>query len=150
MSTVAPQSEQRNPGVTCDSTRMVSRRYWARRMVDRAKGAELPSYGSAEWFLLPEGDARRVAAVVVAAEAWARAGDDLILDLTRELDARCRAHKLEADREYAGRAAAHRETAPRWGQSFAERRAAQLEAAKPQPGDFRGRNQTVRWDGGAS
>ena len=46
------------------------RHRWARRMLDAAEGP-IPSYGSPEWLALPEGDRRKVAAVVIAAECWA-------------------------------------------------------------------------------
>jgi hypothetical protein len=60
-----------------DNSPTTRRRYWARRMIDKAHGAEIPTYGSPEWACLPEDDARWVAAVVIAAESWARAGDTL-------------------------------------------------------------------------
>lgn len=80
-----------------------SRRRWAHRMVTRCPSS-VPLYGSAEWLGLPEGDVRKVAAVVRAAEAWATEGD--------ELEALARlAHKKAEDSEYVERREAHRE---RW------------------------------------
>ena len=49
---------------------------WARRMIARA-AAPVPAYGSTEWLALPDGDARKVASVVAAAESWALDGDEL-------------------------------------------------------------------------
>jgi hypothetical protein len=117
------------------------RRYWARRMIDRAKGAPLPVYGDATWLTLPEGDPVRVAAVVVAAEAWASLGDDIPGRLTVEVAASYAANKQAEDAEYVARAKAHRETAPKPARvSFMQRRAAQLAAAAPREGDYRGRS----------
>lgn len=41
----------------------------ARSLLART-GRPIPRYGSPEWNALPDGDLRRVAAVVVAAECW--------------------------------------------------------------------------------
>jgi len=87
------------------------RRAWSRQMIGRAAGLEIPVYGSSEWFALPEGHQAKVAAVVRAAECWARSGDDLADDIARELEATRRIHKRLEDEEYQARAAEHRE---RW------------------------------------
>jgi hypothetical protein len=117
------------------------RRYWARRMIDQAKGAPLPVYGDATWLTLPEGDPVRVAAVVVAAEAWASLGDDIPGRLTVEVAASYAANKQAEDAEYVARANAHRESAPKPARmSFMQRRAAQLAAATPRKGDYRRRS----------
>lgn len=50
--------------------------------------------------------------MVIAAEAWARGGDELEANLRAELDAAWRAHKSAEDAEYQARAAAHRQE---WG-----------------------------------
>jgi hypothetical protein len=42
---------------------------WAHAVVEFA-GSPLPVYGSPEWVALDEGDFRKFAAAVVAAEAW--------------------------------------------------------------------------------
>lgn len=42
---------------------------WAEVLIGRATGP-VPQYGSAEWEALPDNDSRRVAACVIAAEAW--------------------------------------------------------------------------------
>jgi hypothetical protein len=118
----------------------MGRRYWARRMIDKAKGAPLPVYGSAEWLSLPDGDAVKVASVVVAAEAWAMDSDDIPSRLAVEVDAARVAHKQAEDAEYAERAKAHRETAPKPARSFMARRAQQLAEAQPRDTDYRGRS----------
>jgi hypothetical protein len=119
----------------------IGRRYWARRMIDRAKGATLPVYGDATWLTLPEGDPVKVAAVVVAAECWATDGDDIPGRLTVELASSYVATKAVEDAEYVARANAHRESAPKPARmSFMQRRAAQLAAATPLKGDYRGRS----------
>jgi len=114
------------------------RRRWAYRFIGMA-AVPPPTYGSAEWLASPDSDPVKIAAVVIAAEATAREADDLEVNLRRELDAARRAHKASEDAEYAERAAAWRDTSPRWGPSFVERRQAQLDAAKPRLGDFTGR-----------
>jgi len=116
------------------------RRYWARRMIDKAKGAPLPVYGDAIWLTLPEGNPVKVAAVIVAAEAWATLGDDIPGRLTVEVAAAYTAHKQAEDEEYVARAKAHRDSAPKPVRaSFMQRRAAQLAAAAPREGDYPGR-----------
>lgn len=117
-----------------------NRRYWARRLIDAAGGQRIPRYGSAGWAALPEGDPRRVAACVIAAESWAADGDDLEDRLRRELDNRWYADKSREDADYAADVEQHRE---RWAHlasvvPFAERRRRQLEDARPRPGDFAG------------
>lgn len=145
---VAPQPHTQRQSIRQGSdgplpTAVVARRRWAYKLISQAPEPP-PTYGSHAWLGLPEGDRTKVAAVVVAAEAYARAGDDLVLDLTREVDERRRAHKLEEDSEYAERAAAHRQTAPKYARScFLERRREQLEAAEPRPGDYQGRGGTA-------
>ena len=49
------------------------RREWARRLIARGNppGTLVPAYGSPAWCALPESDPARIAAVVLAAEAWA-------------------------------------------------------------------------------
>jgi hypothetical protein len=66
-------------------------------------------HGSAEWLALAEGSAAKVAAVVIAAEAWARDGDNLGDNLPTELDLARRAEKAAEDADYRARAAAHRQ-----------------------------------------
>jgi hypothetical protein len=109
-------------------------------MIDKAKGAPLPVYGDATWLMLPDGDDVKVAAVIVAAEAWASERDELPTTLAVQVEATRRAFKADEDAAYAERAAAHRE---RWAgrtprKSFMDRRREQLEDAKPRPGDFPG------------
>ncbi len=108
-------------------------------MVDRAKGAPLPVYGTATWLSLPEGDPVKVAAVVVAAECWASLGDDIPGRLTVEVASSYAANKQAEDETYAANAEAHRESAPGpVRMSFMQRRSAQLAAAAPREGDYRG------------
>ena len=135
-----------------ETTSCMNRRYWARRLVDKARGAAIPSYGSTEWLLLPDGDARKIGAVVVAAESWAQAGDDIELDLRRELVNRWHAEKHAEDADYVARMEAHRAAYPprRLGSSFVERRAQQLADTAARPGDHAGGPVTVEWSGGDS
>jgi len=118
----------------------IGRRYWARRMIDKAGGASIPTYGSSSWLALPEGDPRKVAAVIVAAECWAQSGDTLEGDLRRELATMRREHKRRDDEDYADAQQAHREqwepVAKRFARlTFLERRALQLADAAPEGGD---------------
>jgi hypothetical protein len=110
-------------------------------MIDKAGGAEIPVYGWFLWASLPEGDPRRVAAVVLAAELYAQQSDTLIDDLCREVEAARLAHKQAEDADYQARVAAHRKLAPRHAKSFAQRRAEQLALSdrpdrRPQAGEF--------------
>ncbi len=119
------------PSLTPPAAEVAARRRWAYSLIRRAS-TPVPSYGSAEWLQLPDGTAAKVAAVVVAAESWARELDDLPDRLERELDERRRAEKAAEDAEYQARAAAHRRD---WGHlrvvetSYAERRVRELAAA---------------------
>jgi len=62
------------------------RRNWARRMMDSVvHHAPVARYGSAAWHALPEGDRRRVVAVIIAAECWVAAEDDMVARLRREV-----------------------------------------------------------------
>ena len=132
---------------TAETTSCMNRRYWARRMIDKARGAELPSYGSSAWLMLPDGDPRKVGAVIVAAEAWAQAGDTLELDLRRELANRWFAEKHADDADYAADMLAHRERWQPVARRFA-RLAARREAGPPRPGkDHAGG--PVEWSGGS-
>jgi len=76
---------------------------WARRLIDAAE-KPLPQYGSADWQALPDGDARKIAAVVVAAECWATDADNLAEAVMLEAEA----FKRTEDADYQARAAAHR------------------------------------------
>jgi hypothetical protein len=128
------------------------RRYWARRMIDKAKGAQLPVYGDATWLSLPDGDPVKVASVIVAAESWASLGDDIPGRLTIEVAASYVANKQAEDAAYEARAEAHREAYETVRRGTYEQtrqdvisldkwRAARIaEAVKPRPGDYRGRS----------
>ncbi len=114
-----------------------ARRKWAYSLIRRAKEPP-PPYGSAEWLRLAEGSAEKIASVVIAAESHARAGDDLPLDLAREIDAR----RAADDEHYR---ALHRQAAERVAQivklpDYREKRRRELDAAQPRPGDFPGRS----------
>ncbi len=62
------------------------RKWWARVLIARGRSrGEVPCYGSRAWLDLPDGDARKVAGVVIAAECWAADGDDLVSRLHREV-----------------------------------------------------------------
>lgn len=50
------------------------RRRWARRIIRSVP--DVPIYGSAEFLALPDGDRRKLASIVRAAECWARDADD--------------------------------------------------------------------------
>lgn len=86
-----------------------ARQRWAGAMIQRAAGLPVPPYGSAEWLALPEGHLGKVAAVVRAAETWAREGDELEESLRTEVEQLQRSYKAQEDAEYVARARAHRE-----------------------------------------
>ena len=117
-----------------------ARRRWAYRLIHRVSEPP-PQYGSAEWLALPEGSPERIAAVIVAAEAWAQAADTLEDDLRREIEIGRVQQKRLDDEEYQDRAAAHRRDYSRLpATTFVQRRRVQLEAARPEDGDFSGVN----------
>ena len=106
---------------------MNARRRWAERMMIAA-GTPVPRYGSPEWLALPEGDRRKVAAVIVAAECWAREADELEERLWIEVTFAQIAHKVTEDAEYVARRDAHR---AEWKRSNeASRRAEQARDAR--------------------
>lgn len=90
---------------------MEARRRWAYQMIGQCLTPP-PTYGSDAWLALPEGSPAKVAAVIIAAEAWTRGGDELEADLRTELDLAWHAHKAAEDADYSARAAAHRRE---WG-----------------------------------
>lgn len=107
-------------------------------MVRKCKGRP-PLYGSAEMFTYPEGSPEWIAAVVVAAGAWAADQDNLPANLAYELEQTARGVKRLADTEYVENARAHRR---QWGQlrlvpprDDLEARVAR--AREPRPGDVR-------------
>lgn len=77
-------------------------------MISRCE-APPPKYNSPEWLALAEGDVRKVAAVVIAAESWARDGDNLEENLRAEVEQLQRAHKAAEDAEYVAGIERHRE-----------------------------------------
>jgi len=114
------------------------RRRWAYSLIRKAAEPP-PTYGTPGWLALPESDPVKVAGVVVAAEAWAQAGDQLEPDLRAEVEALRRGFMAAEDREYQVRDAEHRK---RWAvptrATFVQRRAEQLADVAPRPGDWPG------------
>jgi hypothetical protein len=108
---------------------------------DRPRPRPHPPVRSPDWLALPEGHPAKVAAVVRAAEAWASTGDDLTANLSIEVDRLRTEHKRLDDAGYVARADAHRRDT-RFSRdnrpTFAERRAAQLDDARPRPDDYGG------------
>jgi len=100
-------------------------------------------YGSTDWLMLPNDHPDKVAACVVAAECWATIADTLEADLRNEVYQSQKAFKRGEDAAYRASWEAHRKQfpMPRRMTSFMERRARQLEAAKPRPGDYMGRGE---------
>ncbi|NRQ51554.1 hypothetical protein [Aeromicrobium stalagmiti] len=131
-------------GDTVDST-AVHRKSWSRALIDKAT-RPIQRYGSPEWCALPLDHPNRIAAVVLAAEAWAWDWENLEANLRREVESLRTAFKQEEDAEYARSVAEHRKVWSRKSNSvvlmsFEERRRHQLdEAGRPRPGDFPGRN----------
>lgn len=125
-----------------DSSIATGRRYWARQLIER-QTPERPQYGSTQWLMLPNDHPDKVAAAVIAAECWATIADTLEEDLRREIEAAQKAYKRAEDEAYKANYEAHKRRFPiaRVVDSFSERRARQLEAAKVRPGDFMGRGE---------
>lgn len=80
----------------------MTRQEWAANLIQRG-GTMVPPYGSPEWVSLPEGHPAKIAAVVVAAESWARDGDDLERRLRVEVLALSKSDKQLEDAEYEAR-----------------------------------------------
>lgn len=80
---------------------MRARQAWAYALIRRCPTPP-PRYGSPEWLALPEGP-EKVAAVIIAAEAWASAGDELEENLRAQLRAEWEAHKAAEDADYVAR-----------------------------------------------
>lgn len=83
------------------------RRRWAADHLNRAQ-RPIARYGSAQWLALPDDHPGRFAGLILAAECWAREGDELPQRLSAELEAQRRAHKADEDRQYAAAVAEHR------------------------------------------
>lgn len=75
------------------------RRRWATSTIRAARAlGPLPRYGAPEWLNLDQADPRWLAAIVVAAEAWAIDADNVADRLATELDAaRAAAQTLAAE-----------------------------------------------------
>ncbi len=127
----------------------LGRRTWARRYIERQTPAR-PTYGTTRWLMLDDDHPDKLAAAIVAAECWASAGDTLEDDLRREIAYLRAAHKREEDGDYQRSAESHRVQfgRTRFVRSFMDRRADQLAAAKPRPGDHAGG--PAQWSGGDS
>lgn len=67
-------------------------------------------YGSEEFLALEDGCAEKIAAMCVAAEAWASSGDTLVEDLRFEVKEMSRCHKASEDRDFHQRAEEHQRT----------------------------------------
>ena len=64
---------------------------WAERLIAQGQEiGEVPAYGSAAWFELPDTDRRKVAACVLAAEGWRRGYNGPFAPDTRGRDKRLR------------------------------------------------------------
>ncbi len=85
-----------------------ARRGWAYALIGRCKTPP-PRYGSPEFLALADGP-EKVASVIVAAENWARDGDNLEENLRVQLEAERAAFKRLEDEEYLARRDAHRES----------------------------------------
>lgn len=99
--------------------------------------------------MLASDDPAKIASCVISAEAWASDGEDLEIQMKREIDAFRLGFKACEDQEYQQAAAAHREKlSKQYGvtTSFQERRRRQMEAVKPRDGDHAGG--PVTWNGG--
>lgn len=141
---VSHEAARSFPGDYPNST-AVHRKTWARELIDRAT-RPIQSYGSPEWCALPLDHPNRIAAVLVAAEAWAWDWENLEENLRREVEDLRAAFKREEDAEYVRNYTEHRK---QWStkanrvvlMSFEERRREQIRTAGlPRPGDFPGRN----------
>ncbi|WP_375003713.1 hypothetical protein [Aeromicrobium sp. CTD01-1L150] len=100
-------------------------------------------YGSTEWLCLPDDHVDKIAACVVAAELHAEYYDNLDENLRREIEAGRLAHKRIDDADYTAEVEAHKTYARSLQTNvapFTARRQAQLDAAKPMPGDYQGRS----------
>ncbi|MGE5698336.1 MAG: hypothetical protein ACM4D3_24730 [Candidatus Sericytochromatia bacterium] len=77
---------------------------WARSLIHAGqRRGELPRYGDETWLRLDDRDPRKVAACVVAAEAWRTDGLDTECRLQTELES-TRAHDEAVDAEIEQRA----------------------------------------------
>lgn len=105
----------------------LARKRWAYSLIRRTASPP-PAYGTPEWLALSDSDPAKVAAVVVAAEAWTGQMDTMAEDIIRELDERRRVDKELDDAAYQARAAAHRKEWKhlRVVEPYADRRAREL------------------------
>ncbi len=85
------------------------RRAWAYRFIARVQTPP-PEYGSPAWVALPDSDPRKVAAVVIAAEALVYDQSNWLERQRLEIEAGWRAHKAAEDAQFHARATEHRES----------------------------------------
>jgi hypothetical protein len=81
---------------------------WAAQVIERGhKRGEIPRYGSPAWEALPQGDARAVASVALAAEAWRQHchPETVKRDLELELTAAAQVERRREAQEFAELAA---------------------------------------------
>lgn len=118
------------------------RRAWAYALISRCQTPPA-AYGSEAWLALPDGP-EKVAAVVIAAEAWALAGDTLEDDLRAELQFAQEAEDRRWQELHDDAVSIAQETAksPHIGRGdYAERRAREIaQASLPRPTDQYGGN----------
>ena len=115
-----PDNDRSRPGEraapnvinSCDTSIIrEQRRSWANILIRRSL-SPVPSYGSPAWLTLQDADPAKVAACVVAAECWAVDGDEIVVNLQRELAAVWHAEKRIEDEQFRENAAEHRRV---WG-----------------------------------
>lgn len=90
-------------------TYAIYRREWAHRLIGSAAGLKVPAYDSPAFLRLPEGSPQQIAAVVRAAECWARDGDELEDQLRHEIEYGWRARKTLEDAAYVDQIESHRD-----------------------------------------
>jgi hypothetical protein len=97
-----------------DDPTAARRTFAAAHIRDARSRGPIPRYGDPDWHALPYADPRRWAAVLVAAECWARDGDQLPDRLHTELADAAAASARLADEDFAQMAATvrHRAGAP--------------------------------------
>lgn len=120
----------------------IRRRSWARAIVDRGTSTR-PLYGSTQWLCLPDDHPDKLSAAIICAELYAEDNiDNLEANLQREIERGRQLIKAHEDATYQAEQESWSEYAKGLQStrpSFVQRRKAQLEAAKPRPGDFKGR-----------
>ncbi|RYF60715.1 MAG: hypothetical protein EOO27_04835 [Comamonadaceae bacterium] len=80
-----------------------SRRAWARDLIDQRTTTDLPEYGSARWVDLPPDDPNKIAAVVIAAEAWANRDRTLVQEFRHQVERERAWRTIRENAAYAAR-----------------------------------------------